>query len=368
MPTIRNGRVPTGGNTNIHFADGLIVAEPVDDDVIDADGLTVSPGMIDIQINGGFGYDFTQDPTTIWRVGERLPELGVTAFVPTVVTSPDSVTDLAIEVVQSRRPEAYAGAEVLGLHFEGPWIAPEMHGAHNPTHIVDPDLDVAARWVDSGVVRIVTLAPERPGATEVGTFLASSGVVVSIGHSNAPFATAADALSTYASLATHLFNQMTPLGHREPGVVGAVLASSHPAILIVDGLHISETTLDLAWRILGPDRTVLVTDAMAALGLGPGTYPLGDGPITVGDDGPRTTDGRLAGSVVTLPEAVSNLVRATGATLDQGLSGVTSVPAAILELDDRGDLAVGARADITLLDDGLNVAHTLIGGRTVYPM
>ena len=366
MPTIRNGRLPTGAPAEVHFADGLIVDKSADDQVIDAAGLVVSPGLIDIQINGGFGHDFTQDPTTIWSVGERLPELGVTAFVPTVVTSPNSVTDLAIEVVSSRRPEGYTGAEVLGLHFEGPWIAHEMCGAHNPSNIVDPDLGVARQWADSGVVRIVTLAPERPGAREVGELLASDGVVVSIGHSNADHATAADALSTYASLATHLFNQMTPLGHREPGVVGAVLASSRPAILIVDGLHISETTLELAWRILGPERSVLVTDAMAALGLGPGVYALGDGPVTVGDDGPRTTDGRLAGSVVTLPEAVSNLSRVTGAPISQALASATSNPAAVLGLGDRGDLTPGSRADVTLFDGKSHVRRVLVGGHTVF--
>lgn len=368
MPTIRNGRLPDGATTDIHIAEGMIIDQPTDEVAIDAAGLFVSPGLIDIQINGGFGHDFTQDPTTIWRVGERLPELGVTAFVPTVVTSPDSVTDMAIEVVASHRPAGYTGAEVLGLHFEGPWIAPEMHGAHNPAHIADPDMDVARRWVHSGVVRIVTLAPERPRAKDVGEFLASNGVVVSIGHTNADHAIAADALSTYASLATHLFNQMTPLGHREPGVVGAVLASPHPAILIVDGLHISGTSLDLAWRILGPERTVLVTDAMAALGLGPGTYPLGDGPITVGDDGPRTSDGRLAGSVVSLPEAVSNFASTTGASLDQAFAAATTVPAAILGLRDRGRLDPGTRADITLLHDDMSVSRTLVGGQVAFSM
>ncbi|HET9258610.1 MAG TPA: N-acetylglucosamine-6-phosphate deacetylase, partial [Acidimicrobiia bacterium] len=351
---------------DIHIANGLIADQPSDDEVIDAVGLVVTPGLIDIQINGGFGHDFTQDPTTIWSVGERLTQLGVTAFVPTVVTSPNSVTDLAIEVVKSRRPAGYKGAEVLGLHFEGPWIAPEMHGAHNPTHIVDPDIEVARHWVDSGVVRIVTLAPERPGAEAVGELLASKGVVVSVGHSNADHTIAGKALSTYASLATHLFNQMRPLGHREPGVVGAVLASPHPAILIVDGLHISETTLDLAWRILGPERTILVTDAMAALGLGPGTYPLGDGPITVGDDGPRTADGRLAGSVVTLPEAVSNLRRATGASLGAALLAATGNPARCLDLTHHGNLEPGSRADFVLIDEELNVHSTWMMGRLAH--
>lgn len=365
VTTIRNGRLAVDGELikgDLHIAAGVIGEPANDDDVIDANGMIVSPGLIDIQINGGFGHDFTQDPTTIWEVGRRLPELGVTAFVPTIVTSPEAITDLALEVVGERRPEDYVGADVLGLHFEGPWISPEMHGAHNPAHIVDPDPAVARRWAESGLVRIVTLAPERPTASEVTQILAGSGVVVSVGHSNATYETAREAFVDGASLCTHLFNQMSSFSHREPGVVGAALLSNRAAIMIVDGLHIAPGALQLAWRLLGPERTVLVTDAMAALGLGPGTYPLGDGPITVADDGPRTADGRLAGSVVTLPEAVSNLSTTTDATVAESLLGATANPARVLRLTDRGHLRVGGRGDVVLLDNELKPVKTLVQG------
>lgn len=349
---------------DIHFSGHLIVSEPHDDEVIDASGMTVAPGLIDIQINGGFGLDFTQDPNTIWDVGQRLPELGVTSFVPTVVTSPDQVTDLAIDVVAHRKPADYVGAEVLGLHFEGPWIAPEMVGAHNYDHIVDPNPEVARKWVESGVVRIVTLAPELPQATQVGDLLARNGIVVSIGHTNANSPTARTALSTYSSLATHLFNQMNPLSHREPGVVGAVLASPHHAILIVDGHHLADLTVQLAWRLLGPHRTVLATDAMAALGLGPGTYQLGDGPITVGDDGPRTSNGRLAGSATPLSEAILRLHQTADCEIPEALGTATLNPANVLGLGDRGSLRAGKRADMVLLDAELRPLQTIIGGNT----
>jgi N-acetylglucosamine-6-phosphate deacetylase len=363
MGTIRGGRLWGDEVGDVHFAEGVIVEAPADDETIDAAGLIVSPGLVDIQINGAFGMDFTQDPTTIWEVGERLPALGVTGFVPTVVTSPADVTDLAMDVVGQRRPADYRGAEVLGLHFEGPWISPEMHGAHNPRHIVDPDPAVARRWADSGLVKIVTMAPERPGAGAVAEILAKSGVVVSVGHTAADYAAVRSALDKSASLVTHLFNQMTPFGHREPGAVGAALLSNRPVGIIADGIHVADAGLELAWRILGEDRTILVTDAMAALGLGPGTYPLGDGPITVGADGPRTVDGRLAGSTLTLPAAVANLVSATGARLDQALRAVTVNPVRVLGRGDLGTLAPGARADLTLLDEDMKVVSTLIGGR-----
>lgn len=361
MTTIRGGRLVDGEETTISIADGQIT-DTTDDAIFDAGGLIVAPGLIDIQINGGFGHDFTQDPTTIWEVGRRLPELGVTSFVPTVVTSPPDVTDLALEVVGNRKPDDYRGADVLGLHFEGPWIAPEMHGAHNPGHITDPDPPTATRWAESGLVRIVTLAPERPGATHVTRILTEGGVRVSVGHSAADYSTAQAAFDQGASLATHLFNQMTPLGHREAGVVGSALLSAGHCLLIVDGLHISDPSLEIAWRILGDRRTILVTDAMAALGLGPGVYPLGDGPITVGEDGPRTGDGRLAGSVVTLPGAIANLAETTSASLPQALRCATANPAAALGLDDRGQFRTGSRGDVVILDDDLRVVATFVAG------
>lgn len=370
MTTIRGGQLLTEGGwkrDDLSVDSGIITdAASATSTLIDAEDLIVSPGFIDIQINGAFGYDFTQDPTTIWQVGERLPELGVTSFLPTVVTSPGEITDLAIDVVTNRRPDSYRGARVVGLHFEGPWISPEMFGAHNRDHIVTPDPSVAERWAASGVVRMVTLAPERPGANEVTAILNSGGVLVSAGHTAADYETAHAAFGQGISMATHLFNQMTPLGHREPGVVGAALIAAGHCLLIVDGLHIADGALEVAWRLLEPDRLILVTDAMAALGLGPGTYPLGDGPITVGDNGPRTADGRLAGSVVTLAEAVRRLAAATSADLGAALRCATVNPARAVGLGDRGKLTAGNKADITLLDDDLNVVATIIGGEKVF--
>lgn len=366
MPTIRNGRKAGWAVGDVHFHDGLIVDEPVDDLTIDAGGHIVSPGFIDIQINGGFGHDFTQDPTTIWAVGERLPELGVTSFLPTVVTSPPEVTDLALDVVANRKPDDYRGADVVGLHFEGPWIAPQMHGAHNVDHITDPDPEVALRWAESGLVRLVTLAPEQPQATEAIRVLRRRGVVVSLGHTGADFETARAAFRGGASLATHLFNQMSPFSHREPGAAIAALLDAGGCLLVVDGLHLADGAIELAWRVLGAQRTILVTDAMAALGLGPGTYPLGDGPITVGEDGPRTVDGRLAGSVVTPVEAVANLARVTGEGTPAALTCMTRSPAVALGLDDRGSLVPGKRADLCLLDEDHGIIRTVVAGETFF--
>ncbi|HUG32546.1 MAG TPA: N-acetylglucosamine-6-phosphate deacetylase [Acidimicrobiia bacterium] len=363
MITIRGGRLSTGERRDFHIAEGILVGDPPSGAMtVDAEGLIVIPGLVDMQINGAFGHDFTQDPTTIWEVGARLPELGVTTFLPTIVTAPGEVTDLAIDVVSGGKPNDYRGADVIGLHFEGPWISPEMHGAHNLAHIADPDPSVARRWAESGQLRLVTLAPERPGADTVIDQLTRLGVQVSVGHTAADYATTRRAFESGASLATHLFNQMTPLTHRAPGVVGAALLHARHCLLIVDGHHVADAALEVAWRVLGESRTILVTDAMAALGLGPGTYALGDGPITVGEDGPRTGDGRLAGSVVTLPAAIGNLTESTSADLHGAIRGATLNPAHALGLGDRGDLSHGRRADLTLLDDALNVVTTYVAG------
>lgn len=364
MPTISNGRIAGGNIGDVHYDSGLIVEEPADDELIDASDLIVAPGFIDIQINGGLGHDFTQDPTTIWSVGERLPELGVTSFVPTVVTSPPDVTDLALDVVANRRPADYRGADVVGLHFEGPWISPDMHGAHNPGHIARPDVETARRWGETGLVRIVTIAPELPAAADVIRALRSAGTTVSVGHTTANFDTTRRAYREGATLATHLFNQMGSLDHRDPGAAAAAMLDADGCLLILDGLHLADGIVELAWRILGPHRTILATDAMAALGLGPGTYPLGDGPITVGEDGPRTVDGRLAGSVATLAEALSNLIEITGATISDALPSVTVNPARAIHLGDRGVLAPGSRADLTLFDEDFHVVRTVVAGES----
>ncbi len=367
MPTIRGGLVGGRAVVDVHFHQSVIVAEARDDEVVEADGLIVSPGLIDIQINGGFGHDFTLDPGGIWAVGARLVEMGVTSFLPTVVTSPPENTDMALAVAAAR-PAGYAGADMAGLHFEGPWISPEMSGAHNPSHISEPDPGTARRWAGSGLVRMVTMAPEVPGADNVAAILAGAGVVVAMGHTAADHDTARHALAGDFSVVTHLFNQMTAFEPRRPGAVGAALLSDRVvAGLIVDGHHVDSATVDLAWRLLGPDRLVLVTDAMAGLGLGHGTYQLGDGPIVVSADGARTADGRLAGSVVTLTEAVLGLVDATGADLADALGCVTTTPARAAGLADRGTLRPGSRADITVMDRSLTPVMTYVGGRRTHP-
>jgi len=343
------------------FADGLITDLPYG-----LDGERVSAGFVDVQINGGWGHDFTANPSSIWEVGRRLPETGVTTFLPTIVSAPYQVVHAAIEALRVGRPPGYAGADPIGLHIEGPWISSEWRGAHNPDHLRLPDPKVADRWAASGVVRMVTIAPDLTGADEVAGILSAAGTVVSAGHTGADFETASRALNGPWSAVTHLFNQMTPFHHRQPGMVGAALISERPCGLIVDGLHSHIGALELAWRHLGPDRTMLITDAMAATGLGEGSYLLGGIDVTVGPDGPRNPSGVLAGSTLTMDRAVANLARWTTATVDQALASASLTPARAIGANDRGRLEPGLRADLVVLSDELRVVKTMVGGEIVY--
>jgi N-acetylglucosamine-6-phosphate deacetylase len=353
--------------TDVSVSDGLLVLGEVDGSrVIDIGGATIVPGLIDIQTNGGWGHDFTSNPESIWEVGERLPETGVTSFVPTIVSSPYPVIDHVIDVLRSGPPPSYAGADVLGAHIEGPWISPDWRGAHNPEYLQLPDLTVAGKWAESGVVRMVTIAPELDGAEEVAASLDAAGVVVAAGHTGASYETAILALDGAWSAVTHLFNQMSPFRHREPGMVGAALTSSRPCGLIVDGIHAHPGALRMAWQILGPDRMILVTDAMQATGLGAGTYLLGDSEVTVGAEGPRTAEGKLAGSTLTMDAAVANLEAWTDATFAQAVRCATVTPAALMKLTDRGAIRTGRRADLTVLDQEHRVVMTVVSGDVAY--
>ena len=193
---------------------------------INAAGLILAPGFIDLQFNGAFGDDFTADPATIWRVAEQLPRYGVTAFLPTIITAPLEKVAAGQKVVTDGRPDRFRGAWPLGLHVEGPFLNPQKKGAHNPKHLRLPSVEAVAGWSPETGVRLVTLAPELPGALEMIVALADRGVLVSAGHSMATFDQAVAGFDAGARYGTHLFNAMPTLGHRDPGLAGALLDRS----------------------------------------------------------------------------------------------------------------------------------------------
>jgi N-acetylglucosamine-6-phosphate deacetylase len=343
------------------------VIRPFGVQVLDGQGLTLAPGMIDLQLNGGFGYDFTGNPATLWEVAARLPRYGVTAFLPTIITCPSEVVRAAMEALHQRPVTNFAGAVPLGLHLEGPFINPVKKGAHNPQYILPPQADSALDWTLSNGVRLVTLAPELPGALELAARLLESGVVVSAGHSMASFEQAQAAFNSGVRYGTHLFNAMPAVDHRQPGLAGAVLADRRVvAGLIADGIHVHPAMAALAWKAKGSQGLNLVTDAMTALGMPEGFYKLGDRTVRVDAVSARLPDGILAGSILTLDQALRNLMAFTGASLAEVLPVVTGTPARLLGLERKGRIAPGCDADLVLLSPSGQVYLTMVAGEIVY--
>ncbi len=333
---------------------------------IDATGLIVSPGFIDLQINGGHGIDLADQPDAIWRLGAKLPRHGVTAFLPTIVSSPASTTGAAIETLD-QRPDGYVGAEPLGLHLEGPMLNPEKRGAHNLDNLVPPDLSVIDGWSKSAGVTLVTLAPELPGALAVIAELVERGVVVAAGHTNASSAQTAAATAVGLSAVTHLFNAMAPFDHRNPSLLNVALFSPElPVGLIADGIHVHPEVVAATWRVKGPSGVVLVTDAVAAMGQPDGTYPFAGGVITADQNGVRNAHGTISGSNLTMDQAVRNLRAFTGCDPDEALLSATDTPARLIKDTHRGHIWPGATADLVLLSDDLRVEITICAGRIAY--
>jgi N-acetylglucosamine-6-phosphate deacetylase len=315
-----------------------------------------APGLVDLQVNGAHGIDLTAEPWRLWEVAAVLPAYGVTSFLPTVITSAPEMRAAALEALAAGRPpEVPRGAVPLGLHFEGPMIAPSRRGAHPETWLRPPSLELVDGWSREAGVLMATIAPELPGALEVIEALVGRGVVVSIGHTAAADVSAA--IAAGASCFTHLFNAMPPLLHRVPGPVGAALDGSLVAGILVDGHHLDPAVVRLAWRLLGPSRFLSVSDTTAALGLS-GAATLGDQEVTVEEGAVRLADGTLAGSAASLLDCLRELVRVTGCGVDEALATATTTPARLMGID-RPD-------DRVLLGPSLDVVATVVGGEVVY--
>ena len=344
------------------------VAAPLDAQTLDAHGLLLAPGFIDLQLNGAFGDDFTMTPPAIWRVAAQIPRYGVTSFLPTIITSPLEKIAQAQEALATGRPAGFSGATPLGLHLEGPFLNPCKKGAHNPEYMRAPDLNLVAGWSPETHVRLVTLAPELPGALGVIRCLTGRGVVVSAGHSTATYDQAQAGFAAGTRYGTHLFNAMSPLAHREPGLPGALLATPGQTVgLIPDGTHVHPGLIKVIWTAKGQRETSVVSDAMAALGMAPGRYQLNDYEVIVSEKDARLSDGTLAGSVLAMDDAIRNLIAFTGCTLSEALATVTTTPADLLGIgSERGRIRPGLIADLVLLTPDLRVAMTIAAGQIVW--
>ena len=289
--------------------------------------------MIDLQVNGAAGHDLTSDPERLWDVAAALPAYGVTSFLPTVVTSDPAVPARALEVLAAGPPSGWSGAEPLGLHVEGPMLAPARKGAHPPQWLRDPSPELVAGWSREAGVAMVTLAPELPGALAVISDLVERGVVVSLGHTEATAAEVAAAVEAGARCVTHLGNAMPAMLAREPGPIGAALGDDRlVAGLIVDGHHLDPWFVRAAWAALGPERLLLVSDTTAALGLPDGPTRLGDQDVVLADGAVRLADGTLAGSAASLRDGVHLLAETVGVTAEEAAVCATSTPLRLLGL------------------------------------
>jgi len=351
-----DGRLVEG---DVTIVDGLVAEVGLEPG--SGDGIAV-PGFIDVHINGVAGVDFlTADLDGYRHAAAALARTGVVAFQPTFVSSP---VDAYAEPLAAARA---AGALdeglplALGVHLEGPFLSTLWAGAHDHAQLRDPDLELAKRLVDLGPVTMMTLAPELPGAGELIEWLVASGIAVSCGHSDADADAAHAAFDLGAGAITHVHNAHRRWRPRDPGVGGVALVRPDVVVqAIVDGVHLAPEAAYVAF-LASRERFCLVTDAIEAAMLDAGVYELGGRPVRVRDGAVRLPDGTLAGSVLTMDEAVRNLV-ASGASLADAVHAASSAPARLLGRSDLGVLRPGAPAHLTVLDAELRPSRTLVGG------
>ena len=340
---------------------------------VDAGDCVIAPGYVDIHIHGAGGHDLMEASREAVEVVSRtLARYGVTSYFPTTVTAPEGRTVQALESLAALIDDTAAtptgAAQPLGIHMEGPFISPQRRGVHPVESIAEPALEAYQRYARAagGKLRIMTIAPELAAAPEVIAEMLRSGVRPSIGHTDASFEDAERAAAAGVRQATHTFNAMRPFGHRDPGVIGAVLTDARlHAELIADGVHVDPTAIRLLYQCKGDWGIVLVSDAISGTGMPDGLYPLA-GLMAEVKDGVCRYQGALAGSVLTLDRSVRNMRRFLGLRPEQALRMATRNPAQLLGIADRkGILKPGADADFVILDAELEVRAVYARGIAV---
>lgn len=360
---IEQGRIAGFGRATVQDNDA--------DLLIDAGGNLVLPGFIDVHVHGGNGCD-VMDGTVeaVHALAVHLARHGVTGFLATTVTACQDETVAVADIVRQARLLPSPGATVLGMHIEGPYINPQRRGAQNPECIRAPSItEIDAVIAASGdSVRLVTLAPELPGAHAFIAHLRRRGVVASMGHSDASYEQALAALDAGVTHVTHLYNAMRPFQHRDPGLIGVVLSDERAMVeLIADGVHVHPGAARLLIQARGTAGVVLVSDAMRGCGLPFGCYLMNGQEVRTSEEGAHTSEGRLAGSLLTLETALQHVIEWTGLSLRLALAMTSLNQARELALQERkGSIAVGKDADLIICTSDLQVQATLVGGRIVY--
>ncbi|WP_432834305.1 N-acetylglucosamine-6-phosphate deacetylase [Dactylosporangium sp. CA-092794] len=345
--------------------EGSRIAEvgPSASGAVDASAAVVVPGFVDIHVHGGGGATFTTGDVEEARTAARYHlGHGTTTMLASLVTSPP---ELMMSATKAFAPLAAEGV-IAGIHFEGPYLSQTRCGAQNPAHLRRPSLDELESLIDAGegAVRLVTIAPELPGALEAIKLLVARGVVAAIGHTDATYEETLAGVAAGATVGTHVFNGMRPPHHRQPGPVFALLGAREVICeFVADGVHLHDGTLAFATTVTGPSRAALITDAMAAAGMPDGSYDLGGQSVEVAAGVARLTrDGSIAGSTLTMDKAFRRAVGA-GLSLPAAAQMASATPAAALGLSEElGALRPGLRADLVLLDDALTVQRVMRAG------
>lgn len=341
-----------------------------DENILDANGLYLSPGFIDVHIHGAGGFD-TMDGTVdaINNIAKTIVKHGTTSFTPTTMTVSIEDINKSMKVIKKLKENGTEGAHVLGAHLEGPFINPDAIGAQNPNYLLSPSISAYNEMVkdcEDAVVSI-TLAPEVSGAKELIKYLSEKGIVCSMGHTKASYEEAIEAIQCGACHSTHLYNAMTPFNHRNPGVVGATFDSDITTETISDGIHISYPALRIAYKQKSTDNVLLITDAMMACSMPDGEYSLGGQEVTVIDGAARLKNGALAGSVLTLDKAVNNVYKNSMLPLHEIVKMASYNGARHCKVHDRkGLIKEGYDADLILFDDNINIKKVFILGKEIH--
>ncbi|MDF0729065.1 N-acetylglucosamine-6-phosphate deacetylase [Cytobacillus sp. S13-E01] len=334
---------------------------------------SIVPGMIDIHIHGSGGADIMDSTTAaLDTITSILPQEGTTSFLGTTITQKNEAIENALanaaNYINTGNPPGTA--EILGIHLEGPFISPLNAGAQPKEHIIHPNIELFKKWMEiaHGKIKLVTLAPEAENGLEFVQYLSNQNIIASIGHSNATYHDVLTSQKAGLQHATHLFNQMRGLHHREPGVVGAVfMQTSLFAELIVDGIHVDPVIVNLTYNQIGKERIILITDSIRAKFLDDGTYDLGGQEVTVHNGKAILSDGTLAGSILKMNDALKNFMNYTGCALTDVIQMGSVNPAKQLGVFDRkGSITIGKDADLVILDENLQVKMTICRGEIAF--
>jgi N-acetylglucosamine-6-phosphate deacetylase len=337
--------------------------------VFDANGLTLLPGFIDIHVHGAVGADtMDADPESLRKMAAFFAKQGVIGFTPTTLTDSHERTLAALQTIKSMMNTPYEGAAILGCHLEGPYLNLEKSGAQNTQYIRCADHAEATAYLDIGVIRLLAIAPEFEENHWLIRECVQRGITVSVAHTNATYQQMQNAIAMGINHATHTYNAMTGLHHREPGVLGAVMESTAVRCeLIADNIHVHPAAMNVLWRAKGKDKLVLITDSMQATGMPEGVYKLGHYDVTVANGSATIANGSLAGSIITMQKAVRNFMLATGESLENIWQVMSLNPARAIHLAHcKGSLEVGKDADMVLVNHAIDVCLTVVGGKVVY--